>query len=301
MRDIVELLQQLGFGEYEARAYVTLTRESPQSGYLLAKLSGIPRANIYSVLQKLEDRTAILRVDTPSGVRYAPVPPGELIGRIRSGLDDVLQAVEQSFSGITVPPEPQPIWNVRGRAALLDHARALVDAARGSLFIAIWPPEAGDLADSLLGATERAVRLSTLCLAPCAGECGACQGQIFRYRMPPEKRKRWLIVNVDDAELLAGEIGVHDDDTLAVRTRQRLVVDAVSWYMRHTVAVGSLLSDAGDRLPELLTPEARSVLAAVGPDSPNGGWLEHMMDLLHRPPLTPGAPGSHESTDRGVL
>ena len=55
MEPIVELLQKLGFGEYEARAYVALLQNRPLNGYELAKASGLPRANVYSVLQKLED------------------------------------------------------------------------------------------------------------------------------------------------------------------------------------------------------------------------------------------------------
>jgi HTH-type transcriptional regulator, sugar sensing transcriptional regulator len=59
MVEATTLLQELGFGDYEARAYVTLLQRSPVSGYELAKTSGIPRANVYAVLQKLEERTTV--------------------------------------------------------------------------------------------------------------------------------------------------------------------------------------------------------------------------------------------------
>ena len=54
MADITALLQQLGFSEYEARAYLALLQRNPLNGYELAKVSGLPRANVYAVLQKLE-------------------------------------------------------------------------------------------------------------------------------------------------------------------------------------------------------------------------------------------------------
>ena len=44
MTDVVELLQQLNFSEYEARAYIALLQHNPLNGYALAKESGIPRA-----------------------------------------------------------------------------------------------------------------------------------------------------------------------------------------------------------------------------------------------------------------
>jgi sugar-specific transcriptional regulator TrmB len=74
MADIVALLQQLGFSEYEARAYTALLQRSPLNGYELAKAAGLPRANVYAVLQKLEERNAVGRQESPTGVRYAPRP-----------------------------------------------------------------------------------------------------------------------------------------------------------------------------------------------------------------------------------
>jgi HTH-type transcriptional regulator, sugar sensing transcriptional regulator len=53
MADFVALLQELGFGEYEARAYYELLQHNPLRGYQLAKVSGIPRPHIYSVLEVL--------------------------------------------------------------------------------------------------------------------------------------------------------------------------------------------------------------------------------------------------------
>ena len=80
MAEIMEVLQALGFGEYEARAYVALLKHSPLNGYELAKDSGLPRANVYSVLGRLEERGAVVRLDTPSGTRYSAIPPSELMG-----------------------------------------------------------------------------------------------------------------------------------------------------------------------------------------------------------------------------
>ena len=51
MTDVNTLMQVLGFTDYEARAYLALLQRHPQNGYELAKASGIPRPNIYSVLQ----------------------------------------------------------------------------------------------------------------------------------------------------------------------------------------------------------------------------------------------------------
>ena len=82
MADTVALMQQLGFGGYEARAYIALLQRSPLNGYELAKASGVPRSNIYPVLQKLEARGAVVRLEMPGGARYTPVPPQELLAQL---------------------------------------------------------------------------------------------------------------------------------------------------------------------------------------------------------------------------
>jgi hypothetical protein len=43
-----------------------------------------------------------------------------------------------------------------------------------------------------------------------------------------------------------------------------------------------VLRDAGDQIEALLTPETRDVLASVGPGGAEGGWLEHMRQLLSK-------------------
>src|SRR5579884_48100 len=194
------LLQQLGFSEYEARAYVALLQRSPLNGYELAKASGLPRANVYAVLQKLEERGAVVRLDAPGGARYAPVPPAELTRHLGSRFQETLGTAERALAAVTAPPEHDYVWNARGYEAVLDHARAVLDAAERELLVAIWPREASALAGELARAEARGVALTTLCLDVCPTECGGCRGRIYRYRVAPEQRGPWLVVVADGAE-----------------------------------------------------------------------------------------------------
>ncbi len=285
MDDTVALLQRLGFGDYEARAYLALLRQNPLNGYELAKASGLPRANVYAVLQKLEERGAVIRLDTPAGTRYAPVPPEELIQRLRTHLQDTLDAAQQSLNKVSsLPDEYEYVWNTRGYGVLIQHARALLDSTRESLLLAVWPDEALALVENVTRARKRGVEVTTLCLSGCPNECGNCRGRVFRYRLAPDQNARWLILVPDGIEVLAGEIGP-GDQALAVRTRQRLLVELTAWYIRHSIALAAVLNDLGGRLQELLGPETRSALASLGPRGPqgDGGWLEYMRQLLSRP------------------
>jgi hypothetical protein len=123
------------------------------------------------------------------------------------------------------------------------------------------------------------VVVTTLCMTACTNECGGCRGQIFRYRTVEEPQARWLVLVSDGLELLAGEIG-SGDEALTVRTQQQLLVELAASYIRHSIALAVVLNDLGDRLPSQLAPDTRAVLASLGPERPDGGWLEHMGRLL---------------------
>lgn len=282
MKTTLKELQSLGFSEYEARAYVALLKSSPLNGYELAKASGLPRANVYSVLQKLEERGAVVRLDEAGGVRYSPVPAQELIDRIRRRYEETLDSVRQGLEELTVPAEREYVWNARGYPIMVEHARALVDGAQEKLLLAVWPPEAEALAASTAAAEKRGVKVTTLCLEGCQQECGHCRGHLYRYPVVPEQGTRWLVIVPDGAELLTSEIGQKGDEALTVRTRQRLLVDLARWYIRHSIALAAVINDLGDGFENLLQPATRSVLASIGPDSQTNGWLEHMHRLLSR-------------------
>jgi sugar-specific transcriptional regulator TrmB len=101
--DATALLLQFGFSEYEAWAYLALVQRNPVNGYELAKVSGVPRANVYAVLQKLEERGAVVRLEMPYGTRYAPVAPIELIQRIASRFQNVLSTTQQALEDLAAP------------------------------------------------------------------------------------------------------------------------------------------------------------------------------------------------------
>jgi DNA-binding MarR family transcriptional regulator len=279
MTEALTLLQQLGFTEYEARAYVTLLQRNPLNGYELAKTSGLPRANIYGVLQRLEERGAVVRIDGQNGSRYSPLPPDELTQRLAHQVQHTIERAQQELSALTAPTEEAYLWNLRGYQALVEHVRALVEVAQQQLLVAITPTEARNLEAAFAAAETRGVGLVTLCMAACPNECGNCRGRIYRYRVAPELHSRGLLVVADDAEVVAGQIE-GDDVAQAIRTVQPVLVQLVSWYIRHSIALATVLTDLGDRFETLLKPETQAMLKSVELGDRKASWLALMRQLL---------------------
>ena len=278
MGKIIDQLKQLGFSQYEAQGYITLLERNPLNGYELAKASGIPRANIYGVLHKLEEQGAVVRLDTPEGTRYVPIASEELIQKLRTHFQDTLEAARTSLSEIDKQVEYEQVCNLHGYQVLLDYARVFIERTEQQLLLAVWPEEAKLLQDSLQRAEERGIDVTTLCMAGCPQECGSCRGRIHRYSVSPSQT-RWLVLVPDNSEVLAGEIK-SDEEALAVRTHQNLLVDLATWYIRNSIALAAVITDLGAELDHLLTPETRKILVSLGPGDAEGGWLEHMRQLL---------------------
>jgi predicted transcriptional regulator len=277
--EIVPALVQLGFAEYEARAYLALVQRSPLNGYELAKTSGIPRANIYAILDRLSARRAVVRLDEPGGTRYAPVPPGELLQRLGDEFRAVADETRQSLEQLGKLPQYDTVLNTRGYAALLDAARATLVGAQRSLVIALWPDEAAVLKNDLAAASARGITITTLCMVACARECGGCQGHLFRYRMAsPGNAARWFLVVRDDEEMIAGEV-TPGGDTLTVQTRQPLIVELASSYVRHSIALAAVVGDLGARVETLVSVATQRVLDSLCP--PGGaGFFDRMREML---------------------
>jgi predicted transcriptional regulator len=288
MADFVALLQELGFGEYEARAYHALLQHNPVSGYELAKLSGIPRPNIYSVLQKLEERGTVGRLEQDNTTLYVPVAPEEFLERIGRRFQATLAAAQDALQEIARPLAPAYVWNVQGYANLLAWASALIESCRVQLLVALWPDEAAHLTNELDHAEKRGVNITTLCLAACPQECGGCRGRVYRYKVVETQDTRWLMLVPDNEDALIGEIAA-DGDTSVVRTRQSLLVAMTSWFIWHSIALAALLQGASAGLEARLDERTRAILKAIGPYG-SGGWLATMRRLLGSAQGSTGTP-----------
>src|SRR5205085_440176 len=108
-----------------------------------------------------------------------------------------------------------------------------------------------------------------------------CQGTICRSCAALAAEQRFLVLVADDAEVLTGEIGAHNE-VLAVRTRQQMQVDLAGWYIRHTMALTAVLSDLRRHQSHRLEPQTEALLRSVDLGNRHGGWLDHMRALVGR-------------------
>jgi predicted transcriptional regulator len=261
--DAVETLKQLGFSEYEARAYVALLKRGPLNGYELSKTAGLPRANIYSVLEKLVARGAALRLDAARGTQYVPVAVDEIMRRLGKTHRSLLAATKKALQAHERAVEDNRVWNADGYSAGIEHAQTLIRTAKRSLLLACHPAEAAALAVELQRAENRKVKITTLCMAACAGDCAGCQGTIYRTSLGAQHPSRWFILVADDKHMLAAEIN-ESGRTRTVVTDQAVIVQLAAAYIRNNIALGVLVDGSRGRLEPLLNSQTKAALNSLG-------------------------------------
>lgn len=276
--DISQALQQLGFTVYEARAYIALVSGGEFNGYALAKASGIPRANIYAVAERLVQRGAAHRVDRAAGAAYVAIEPNALLRNMEGERRKIMGEARHALSSLSRERHAPAVLNLRGDE-VLERATQLIDATTTSLRIALQPSEAARLATPVREARERGVAITTLCLEGCEVECGGCAGNIHRCRLAPAGRTRWLLIVSDGHTALLGQFA--ERGVSAVFTEQSLVVELTTAYIQQSTTLAILGSELAGRFEGLLSAETRQVLDGL---YPAGDFLAYMRELSDATP-----------------
>jgi sugar-specific transcriptional regulator TrmB len=83
---IAESLKSLGLTKYEALVYIALVRVAGATATEIHELSGVPRASVYPVLDRLIQKN-LVSVSNTSPKRFNPVRPDE-------GVDSLMKSIE---------------------------------------------------------------------------------------------------------------------------------------------------------------------------------------------------------------
>ncbi len=198
--DPVKELQKLGWTELEAKIYVSLIT-SPESltGYQVAKMARVARANVYPVLDRLIRRGAVTEDPESPGPRYQAVSFNLVSQAQLAAVRQSLSAIEENLPEVR---KPHRLITAHGESALHTHAAGLVAAARHHLDIGASYNTIQPFAGALQEANNRGVVEKFLCFDNCpAPGCGVCRNPAPVY--PGEFSPRgWLMLIKDNDETL---------------------------------------------------------------------------------------------------
>jgi sugar-specific transcriptional regulator TrmB len=258
--DPVDKLVQIGFSEYEAKAYVALLRESPVTGYQLSKTSGVPRSMIYEVLGKLTTRGAAMKLRKGDSTQYAPIPADEFLDQLRREHEELTASLEDDLSTLASPTDLEYVWNIEGHENIMAKAVEMIEQAKSRICMALVPAMCQELQSELQSAGQRGVRvrLYTTDEVDVAG-CRVVVAHVAEETLG-QARGLGLILVVDSEEVLVAE-WLTATQARASWTSSPLLVFVAEHHLRTDLYLPEILSLLGDRALDIIQEEDRELFA----------------------------------------
>ncbi|WP_121741197.1 TrmB family transcriptional regulator [Natronorubrum halophilum] len=142
--EAVDAFERLGLTSYEAKVFIALHRLGSGTARDVASVTDVPRSQVYSVAESLEDR-GLLEVQQASPIRYRPVSLEEAEETLRNRFE---RERERAFEYVdAVKQEPtteetqEDIWTVRSRDRVDDRIVDLLSNAEERIIFGTRLPE----------------------------------------------------------------------------------------------------------------------------------------------------------------
>ncbi len=235
----LELLKDAGLSGYEAKAYLALLAAvEPMNGYEVAKASGVPRSTVYETLGKLVARGAAFEVNRDADtVSYVPLPSDALIGRLRRETNETIVGLEQVLPQIGRALATRVVQHLTGHAEVVSRAIDVIESAKRTLWLSIWPHESDELVGAVGNAVARGVDVFTIAY----GEIAAVPGRVYThsYSAPEVVEERLAcrlsIIVADHEQATIG--GVTTDAVWGMWSDDRAVALLAAEHVRHDIAL----------------------------------------------------------------
>ncbi|MGD2178396.1 MAG: helix-turn-helix domain-containing protein [Anaerolineae bacterium] len=249
--DPIDRLVELGFSEYEAKAYVALLQDNPATGYQVSKVSGVPRSMIYEVLGKLTARGAAMELRREARTQYAPVPHEEFLTQLHREHEELVTSLKDDLLSVGATSDLEYVWNIDGHENVMAKAQEMIRQAQDRVYMAVMPSTFPPLKPALEEAIARDVRV-VVYSSQCLNLPG---GRVVATSMSEEHLKRaeglGLVLVVDGDEVLIGE-RLTAAQARSSWTRSPLFVLIAEHHLRTDLYLPRILDELGDRAEEVI-------------------------------------------------
>lgn len=239
--EIIITLKNLGFTEYEAKAYLALLEKSPLSGYGVALNSGVPRSKIYEVLDGMAQNGEVI-ISYGAPVLYAPLPPKELIDQRRNKTEENFNAAYNSLEDFSSRVEDRDnIWNISGYDEIINKVREIINNANESLLLEIWKEDLDKINHELAKAIKRKIKISIASREDVKLE----NAEVYKISVNNEEINdalgRSISICADDKEALTGVVSMGNESLAATSKNVGLTIP-VSQIIKRSIFIAKSLS-----------------------------------------------------------
>ncbi|WP_019535802.1 TrmB family transcriptional regulator [Paenibacillus ginsengihumi] len=200
---MIDELRSIGLSDLEARIYLALYESPEMSGYEVAKRVSVSRTNVYAALRAMTDK-GVCRAIEADPVLYEAVPIGQLVRAMKSRFDRTAQTLLQELEG--PPKSAASFYTWRGEQALRQAIERMAANANRTIAADVWSEDVHWMADALLDAERRGVKVLAVVIGetalPLKHLIGHKRSEAWRH---PVSRKFSLLC--DSRSALIGSFG----------------------------------------------------------------------------------------------
>jgi sugar-specific transcriptional regulator TrmB len=255
---VIDDLVAIGFSSQEARTYVALLRQPMATGYEVAKVAGLQRANAYATLGTLEERGAV-QLAGSNPARYTATPPKEVLARVRRETTARCDRLSAALAAVRPAAERPALWSVQGRDAVVERVVGLVDEAAERVVCSAWAEDVDWLRPSLeaAAASGRDVVVNSFGPVVLAGASV--------YEHEPSDRavgERIVTVSVDRSTAVVAMV---EEPASAVYTTHPALVALVEKVLRDEAYLAAIFRDLRKPLEKRFGPHLVDLRAELLP------------------------------------
>ena len=150
----VRLLQELGLREYEAKAFVALTRLPQGTAKEISEISDVPRTRVYDAVRTLES-TGLVEIQHSNPQQFRAVSVAEAITTLQSAHESRTESLREALEELgAVAPDgtdtSHQVWALSGTDAITNRVQQLIDEAQQEVVLVLGSdsvPTGGLVAD----------------------------------------------------------------------------------------------------------------------------------------------------------
>jgi len=159
----VELLQQLGLKEYEAKSFVALSRLPKATAKDISDVSDVPRTRVYDAIRVLEAK-GLVEIQHSNPQQYRAVKIDEAAATLREEFESRTEELADSLSAIdavSLEDEDEEVshevWSLSGSTAIRNRTKSLFEDADEEIVLVLGDERklTDDLFDQLRAARDR--------------------------------------------------------------------------------------------------------------------------------------------------
>ena len=131
--EAIEVLQELGLQEYEAKCFVGLTRVSTGTAKRLSEVTDVPRTRVYDAIRVLEAQ-GLVEIQHSSPQQFRAVPLDEATETLRDRYEHRVEQLHRALDAVervenTEEEFTQEVWTLAGKTAISNRTTDLLGSA----------------------------------------------------------------------------------------------------------------------------------------------------------------------------